>query len=224
MRSETCGTCGEGNFRETNVRGKSFPFKDEPAVSVGEDVILPVCDACGEMRLDAHQTEAFSSALGRSYKRGLIRKQRALINDLCEMGITQQQLERALALSPGYASKLRTGKVASVTTYRFLYLLHARPSETLQVLARMDPSFVRVAEKITRSVQALASGGPRDVVAQEADIQGRTGGVYWDLRERDEFTVAQTVRNSRAETGGLVARTPGLPKQSQTPRTPTWAA
>ena len=113
--------------------------RDDPRVRIREDLILPVCDVCGDMTFTEEQAAALDDALERSYRRKRLRQQRALINDLRRAGLSQVQIERFANLSPGYVSKLRQGKLASGATFRLLYLLHALPSEALRVVGRLDP-------------------------------------------------------------------------------------
>jgi hypothetical protein len=134
-----CGGCGMGMLRPTNVAGMVMDHRDDPKVRIRDDLILPVCDVCGDMALDLAHTKALDAALERSYRRKRLRQQRALINDLRRTGLTQVQIERFANLSPGYVSKLRQGKLASGATFRLLYLLHALPSEALRVVGRLDP-------------------------------------------------------------------------------------
>jgi hypothetical protein len=128
-----------GMLRPTNVAGMVLGHRDDPRVRIREDLTLPVCDVCGDMALNAEDTDALDAALERSYRRKRLRQQRALINDLRRAGLTQVQIERFANLSPGYVSKLRKGKLASGATFRLLYLLHAFPEEAVRVVSRLDP-------------------------------------------------------------------------------------
>lgn len=134
-----CGSCGEGMLRPTSVVGMVMEYRDDPAVRIRRALALPVCDACGDMALDAAQTGALDEALEEAYRRKRLRQQRALINDLRRRGITQQQIERFADLSPGYVSKLRKDKLASGGTFRLLYLLHEFPREAVDAVSRLDP-------------------------------------------------------------------------------------
>lgn len=137
--------------RVTNVRGMVMHHRDELRVQIREDVLLPVCDVCGDMALDLEQTVALEAALERSYRRKRLRQQCALINDLRRYGFTQGQIERFAYLSPGYISKLRKGKLASGATFRLLYLLHEFPDAAMEAIGRLDPRL-----KDAREAQATA--------------------------------------------------------------------
>lgn len=151
----SCGGCGMGMLRPTNVAGMVMGHRDDPRVRIREELTLPVCDVCGDMALNEEHTDALDGVLERAYRRKRLRQQRALINDLRRAGLTQVQIERFANLSPGYVSKLRQGKLASGATFRLLYLLHALPSEALRVVGRLDP-LLKDAKAV---VDSVASAG-----------------------------------------------------------------
>jgi hypothetical protein len=146
----SCGGCGEGIQRPTNVAGMVMEHRDDPRVRIREDLVLPVCDACGDMALTFEQIGALEDALERSYRRKRLRQQCALINDLRRRGLTQVQIERFAYLSPGYVSKLRKGKLASGATFRLLYLLRAFPEEALRAVAKLDPRLKEAESSLKR--------------------------------------------------------------------------
>jgi hypothetical protein len=150
-----CGGCGQGMLRPTNLAGMVMDHRDDPRVRIRDDVIIPVCDVCGDMTFTDAQAAALDDALERSYRRKRLRQQRALINDLRRAGLTQVQIERFANLSPGYVSKLRKGKLASGATFRLLYLLHAFPREAMRVVSRLDPTLREARLKLDS--RALAS-------------------------------------------------------------------
>jgi hypothetical protein len=139
FKERACGACAQGMLRPMNIKGTVEAHRDDPRVRVCDDLILPVCDVCGDMMLTEAQAAALDDALERTYRRKRLRQQRALINDLRRAGITQVQIERFANLSPGYVSKLRKGKLASGATFRLLYLLHAFPREAMDAVSRLDP-------------------------------------------------------------------------------------
>jgi predicted XRE-type DNA-binding protein len=113
--------------------------RDDPAVRIRSDMVLPVCDNCGDMTLTLDQGRGLDDALEESYLRKRRKLQCALINDLRRRGFTQRQIERFASVSPGYLSKLKQGKIASGGTFRLLYLLHEMPDEVMAVVSRLDP-------------------------------------------------------------------------------------
>lgn len=138
LRERSCGSCGEGTLRPRNVRGMTMGHRDDPAVRVRSDVILLVCDTCDDMALDEAMTDALDDALEASYVAKRRKVQCALINDLRKRGFTQREIEAFASLSPGYLSKLRSGKITSGSTFRLLYLLHEMPDEAMAVVSRLD--------------------------------------------------------------------------------------
>jgi hypothetical protein len=128
--------------------------RDDPRVRIRDEVIVPVCDVCGDMTFTEAQAAALDDALEASYRRKRLRQQRALINDLRRAGLTQVQIERFANLSPGYVSKLRKEKLASGATFRLLYLLHAFPAEAMRVVSRLDPALKEVRAKLESSLPA----------------------------------------------------------------------
>jgi hypothetical protein len=154
LGARSCGGCGMGMLRPTNVAGMVMGHRDDPRVRIREELTLPVCDVCGDMALNAEHTDALDDALECSYRRKRLRQQRALINDLRRAGLTQVQIERFANLSPGYVSKLRKGKLASGATFRLLYLLHAFPREALRVVSRLDPELNAARAKLESSAPA----------------------------------------------------------------------
>lgn len=152
MKARACGSCGEGMLRPTSVAGTAMEHRDDPRVRILRHLVLPVCDVCGDMALDAAQTAALDDALEEAYRRKRMRQQRALINDLRRRGMTQQQIERFADLSPGYVSKLRKGKLASGGTFRLLYLLHEFPHEAVRAVSRLDPRLGEMQARIEARV------------------------------------------------------------------------
>jgi hypothetical protein len=148
VKVRACGSCGEGMLRPTSLLGRSMDHRDDPRVRIRHELVLPVCDVCGDMALDEAQTDALENALEESYRRKRLRQQRALINDLRRQGMTQAQIERFANLSPGYVSKLRKGKLASGGTFRLLRLLHAYPHEAVGVVSRIDPGLRELQARI----------------------------------------------------------------------------
>ena len=64
MAARPCGSCGEGVLRPASVRGRVMEHRDDPAVRIRADLPLPVCDVCGDMALNATQTEALDAIEG----------------------------------------------------------------------------------------------------------------------------------------------------------------
>jgi len=138
INERSCGACGEGMMRPRNVRGTTTGHRDDPAVRIRTDLILPVCDFCGDSALDLPMTKALDSALEASYIAKRRKLQRALLNDLRNRGFSDRQIEHFVTVRPGYVSKLKQGKVAPRSVFRLLYLLHEIPDEAMKAVDRLN--------------------------------------------------------------------------------------
>lgn len=58
--------CG-GEIRSTNIRGETWPYRDEANPLIDEDLLMPVCVDCGEMMLDEEDSRRLGDALHRSW-------------------------------------------------------------------------------------------------------------------------------------------------------------
>lgn len=149
-RAPMCYTCEIGHFHPRNVKGMTFDYRDEPALVVEEELVLPTCDHCGEMRLSPAQADALDAALARAYDHRRIAQTTALLDDLKQrVHLRQNEIEHILGLSHGYVSKAQKGvKVFSAPTYRLLRVLRDRPRETLESLGKIDPAIGRIAARV----------------------------------------------------------------------------
>jgi hypothetical protein len=109
MKTFECSACGKGRVAPRRGKGRSFPYKQVPAVEIADDFEIPTCDACGEMFIGAALARKLDAHLERQYLRLLAAAVKAAIEKLAEHA-RQQELEQLLGLSHGYLSKLRNGK------------------------------------------------------------------------------------------------------------------
>jgi hypothetical protein len=63
-----CDSCGEGRVVPTNIRGQRFAHRGQGFVEVRQDLILPVCSACGDMRLGEVEAAVLDSVLERAFR------------------------------------------------------------------------------------------------------------------------------------------------------------
>lgn len=141
FRPRTCYFCGEGTIAVRNVRGHELPYKDARAVRIEQDVEVPTCDICGEMLPDEAATGKLEKALSVSYAS---MRRRQLLEEidriLAELDISQTELERILGVSPGYVSKIKTGRrTPEPVLFRFLHLLNSDPRAAVRSLAEVAP-------------------------------------------------------------------------------------
>jgi hypothetical protein len=109
MKTFECPACGQGTVAPRGGKGRSFPYKQVPALEISDDLKLPTCDACGEMFIGAAAAKKLDANLERRYLRLLAETATVAITKLSEHA-RQQELEQLLGLSHGYLSKLRNGK------------------------------------------------------------------------------------------------------------------
>ena len=159
-KSINCRNCEDGRMRPKDVSGLSFAYKDSPSVVMGASLEILTCDVCGDMRLDEETARALDIGLEESYKSDRLETQRAWIDAIGEHGLTQQELEQVLYVSPGYVSKLRTTKVASGATFRLLYLLWRNPEREVRLLGELDDRIKGIADR-RFPIRRASSGAPR---------------------------------------------------------------
>jgi hypothetical protein len=64
-----CGECGERKFERVNVKGKFFsPFREYQKVLVTTDLILPVCQNCGNYGLENDDGSKIDRAIEESLR------------------------------------------------------------------------------------------------------------------------------------------------------------
>jgi hypothetical protein len=135
FRERPCPTCGEGKIAIRSAKGQSMSFRDAAAVVIARDVMVPLCDRCGEMLLDSEHTAKLDQALEISYVTQRLCEQRLVFDTLVQAWhTTQKDLEKAFHLSPGYISKARKKKLLSPVLFRFFYACARRPEEMRSVI------------------------------------------------------------------------------------------
>lgn len=134
-----CFSCDEGTIARRNARGMVVGHRDEPAVLIEEDVIVHLCDRCGEMLIDADSAARLDAVLEPAYRRIRVRRVLDAVAGIqAVLGISQRELERLLGVSDGYVSKLRHGRrVPDATTLRLLHLIHADPHAAVRRIAEI---------------------------------------------------------------------------------------
>ena len=135
-----CAACGDGQFQETNVEGRSFPYRDERALTLTQALLLPVCTVCGEVRESAQHAASLDRLLHAAYVARRAAQMRELVAQLTAAGWRQVDIEQTMALSAGYLSKvLRGEKLLAPSTFRHLIHLARHPRESLRDLAPFFP-------------------------------------------------------------------------------------
>jgi len=146
-----CSACSEGMFVMTDVQGRTFAYRDERALVMPVTMILPVCTACGEMRLSGSDAIRLDEALEPAYAAHRATVTRGLVERLVDAGWRQLDIEHAMGLSHGYISKaIRGEKTLGMSNLQHLHLLAFHPRSTLSRLAPYFPQIRELEEALER--------------------------------------------------------------------------
>lgn len=114
LATKPCYSCDSGTMRLTNLRGRLFDYRDEPALAFDEDLEVLACDnpQCRELRLGGERTTRVNAVLERLR---LAKKQEAALHFMEAAEREFPEIPRSLwedtfGLSRGYLSRLATGK------------------------------------------------------------------------------------------------------------------
>lgn len=124
-------------MRVTNLRGREFAHLDQPSLVFDEDLKVPVCDTCGDMRLRGAQVTRLSAVLERLRA---VRKRQAISGFITVIreqfgDIQRHEWEGILGLSRGYLSRLESGTRTPDTALEIVMQWVARDrSKALRVL------------------------------------------------------------------------------------------
>jgi hypothetical protein len=113
-----------------------MPFRHVAALKPAWPVRVPTCDRCHERFIDT----ATAGALDEALEASLIALNRALVDEAIARLATvhsERQWEKRLGLSPGYLSRLRSGKESSVALTTLLVLLSQSPARQWSHLDRL---------------------------------------------------------------------------------------
>jgi hypothetical protein len=133
MKSFKCAQCGVGQVKPVAKVGRRAAFKHIPDLEVPATLELPTCEVCGTQWLDEESAELLDSALAEVYRRELSKKANAALRRLRAAKLRQWDLEPMLGLSPGYLSKVKTGKDVSPMLAAVLVLLAEDPSRVSEL-------------------------------------------------------------------------------------------
>ena len=143
-KAKRCPSCGKGGFAMADVQGRPFAYRDERALVMPVRMTLPVCTACGDIRLSGSDAARLDEALESAYVAHRATVTRSLVERLVESGWRQTDIELAMGLSQGYISKaVRGEKTLAMSNLQHLYLLAFHPRSTL---SRLAPHFPKIRE------------------------------------------------------------------------------
>ena len=126
-----CGVCGKGHFQPTDVQGRAFAYRDEPAIVLTSSFLVPVCDVCGELRESQAHAETLDALLEAAYTAKRVAATREMVALLIEKGWRQVEIEQVMAL--------RGEKTLATSTLRHLIHLAFHPRQSLRDLAPLFP-------------------------------------------------------------------------------------
>jgi hypothetical protein len=136
MKTFVCPACGKGTVAPRGGKGRSFPYRQVPALEIADDFLIPTCDSCNEMFISATVAKKLDAHLERQYQRLLADVVKSAIARIATHA-PQQELEQLLGLSHGYLSKLRNGKrEPSPTLVGELMMLAENPRKRVVELRR----------------------------------------------------------------------------------------
>ena len=136
--SKPCYACETGTVRWTNLRGRTFAYRDEVALVFDEDLEALVCDTCDEIALDAATTKRLDVVL----ERLRAEQKQAAAAQFVDITlrrdyptVPRSAWEQALGLSPGYLSRLASGSRLADTALEILLVGFAkRPSLVIDLI------------------------------------------------------------------------------------------
>lgn len=135
QKPKKCPACEVGVL-VGKASSEAMPFRHAPAVVPAHPVDVPTCTNCATQFIDAKTAKAYDEALQES----LDAHQQALVSNALERLSDvrlQRQWEKCLGLSPGYFSRLKSGKDCSVPLMTLLALLAESPVSAWERVARI---------------------------------------------------------------------------------------
>ena len=104
-----CMVCG-GDVFNIAVPGRRIDFRGIKNLNAPDDLAVPTCTTCGEELIDSESAQRIDQAMDPLYRAYLRKIAKESIYEITRASISQCDLERALGLTQGYITKLKTGK------------------------------------------------------------------------------------------------------------------
>ena len=126
-QARKCPCCGHHALRLTREPGRACRYR-HMYLTLPPELPVPTCHRCRHMVLTYESVPALDATLEETFRAELIHRASVEITRLGQF-YSQRKIERAIDLSQGYLSRLRSGgSVPSVALVCLLALLAAEPS------------------------------------------------------------------------------------------------
>jgi len=136
-----CGQCGERVVVKLARPGRTAAYRSLE-LAVPASLEIPTCENCGAEWIDLQTARALDEALEPVYQEIQRARLDRALDKILSVEDNQTRIERALAISPGYLSKLKHGKRApSGEIVSLLTLVSDDPEhalERLETLSKRD--------------------------------------------------------------------------------------
>ena len=133
--SMRCGECGEKKLERVNVNGKfSAPYLDYPRAYLTTDLILPVCQNCGNHGIENNDAENIDHAMEES-----VRDQASQFLETIKAraDVTGMRLAYILGVTPEYISIIQNKK--KTPSFHFWNILRYFAKHPDRISTELDP-------------------------------------------------------------------------------------
>lgn len=131
FENHRCPVCGNGTVAMRSAEGQTRHFRRGVRRPIPSSILLPKCDACGEVFMGPEDSERVDAALRETLRAEQSNRLRALVDALrCRYNATLREVEQACAVTPSYLSHVLSGRrLASETLVRLIEAFVVCPAE-----------------------------------------------------------------------------------------------
>lgn len=123
---QRCGVCGSKELEKNNIKGTTHPWKDYLQVELLYDQDCVICQKCGNQIMTPRDLAELDKNIVASIKTRIDQAIRVLTE---RFGVTQENVARALGVTPEYLSMVKNGnKRLSFTTFNLLQCFKGNPN------------------------------------------------------------------------------------------------
>jgi YgiT-type zinc finger domain-containing protein len=130
-----CPVCG-GTVSTFARAGRTDTYKGIE-LAVPAELELTECEQCGETYVDPDEWRALSDALALAYREFVKKRLDADFRKIKRAGVSLASLERQLALSEGYLSKIRKDVEPSFQLVALVSLVAENPRKSLSTIGAL---------------------------------------------------------------------------------------